>query len=96
MATTVEAISPGDVTKIGIGVIVGLIVIGALSSMVITHIVGRIIVLAVVVAACVVVWVQRTHIKDDVNSHACQLNATFFGVHVDVPDHVKTACRNDS
>jgi len=88
----VEALSSSDVTKVGIIVIVALLLIGALLSIVITAIVGRIIVLVVVVVAAFLVWQQRTHIKDQVNSHKCDLNATFFGVHLDAPDSVKQAC----
>jgi protein-S-isoprenylcysteine O-methyltransferase Ste14 len=90
----VEALSSSDVTKVGIIVIVALVLIGALLSIVITAIVGRIIVLVVVVALAVLVWQQRTHIKNQVNSHKCDLNATFFGIHLDAPDSVKAACRN--
>jgi protein-S-isoprenylcysteine O-methyltransferase Ste14 len=90
----VEALSSSDVTKVGIIVIVALVVIGALLSIVISAIVGRIIVLVVVVALAVLVWQQRTHIKDQMNAHKCDLNATFFGIHLDAPDSVKTACRD--
>ena len=89
----VEALSSSDVTKVGIIVIGAIVLIGALLSIVITAIVGRIIVLAVVIVAAVLVWQQRTHIKNQVNSHKCDLKATFFGIHLDAPDSVKQACR---
>ena len=90
----VEALSSSDITKVGIIVIVGLVVIGILLSIVITAVVGRIIVAVVVVVLAVLVWQQRTHIKNQVNAHKCDLNATFFGIHLDAPDNVKAACRN--
>jgi protein-S-isoprenylcysteine O-methyltransferase Ste14 len=86
----VGALSSSDITKVGVIVIVALVVIGALLSIVITAIVGRIIVLLVVVALAVLVWQQRTHVKDRIES--CHLSSTFFGVHLDAPDSVKKKC----
>ena len=89
----VEALSSSDVTKVGVIVIVALVVIGALLSIVITAIVGRIIVLVVVVALGLLVWQQRGHVQDKINSHKCDLNATFFGIHLDAPDSVVKECQ---
>jgi hypothetical protein len=89
----VEALNVQDVTKVGVIVIVALLVIGALLSIVITALIGRIIILVVVVVLAVLVWQQRGHVKDQINSHKCDLNATFFGVHLDAPDSVQQACR---
>ncbi|MFN2517646.1 MAG: hypothetical protein ABR604_01190 [Jatrophihabitantaceae bacterium] len=88
--TTVTALDSTQITKIGIGVIVGLVVVGLLLSLIITAIVGRIILAVVVVALGILVWQQRTVIEDHVKK--CQLNMTFLGVHVDAPDHVVRAC----
>lgn len=90
----VEALSTSDVTKVGVIVIVALVVIGALLSIVITAIVGRIIVLVVVVALGVLVWQQRTHVKDQIDK--CHLSVSFFGVHLDAPDSVVKACQQKS
>jgi 4-hydroxybenzoate polyprenyltransferase len=92
--STVEAIGSGDITKIGIGIIVALVVIGALLSFVITALIGRIAIIVVVVVLGIFVWQQRTHVEDRINSNKCDLTATFFGIHVDAPDHVKQACRD--
>jgi protein-S-isoprenylcysteine O-methyltransferase Ste14 len=86
----VEALSSGDVTKVGVIVIVALVVIGVLLSIVISAIVGRIIVLVVVVGLAIVVWQQRTHVKHQIES--CHPSATFFGVHLDTPDSVQRKC----
>jgi Na+(H+)/acetate symporter ActP len=88
----VEALNVQDVTKVGVIVIVALVVIGALLSIVITALIGRIIILAVVVVLAVLVWQQRGHVKDQINTHKCDLNATFFGVHLDPPDSVRQFC----
>jgi len=88
---TVEALSSSDVTKVGIIVIVALVLIGALLSIVITAIVGRIIVLVVVIALAVVVWQQRTHVKDQIKK--CDLSVSFFGVHLDAPQSVVQECK---
>jgi multisubunit Na+/H+ antiporter MnhE subunit len=91
--SSVDAIGSSDITKIGVGIIVALIVLGALLSFVITALIGRVVILVVVVVLGIFVWQQRTHVEDRVNSHKCDLNATFFGVHLDAPDRVKQACQ---
>jgi hypothetical protein len=88
--SSVEALSSSDITKVGVIVIVALVLIGALLSIVITAIVGRIVVLVVVVALAVLVWQQRTHVKDRIES--CHFSTTFFGVHLDAPQSVKDHC----
>jgi|tagenome__1003787_1003787.scaffolds.fasta_scaffold15918115_1 protein-S-isoprenylcysteine O-methyltransferase Ste14 len=92
--SSVEALNANDITKVGVIVIVALVVVGALLSIVITAIVGRLIILAVVIVAGVFVWQQRTHVKDQIND--CKLSVTFFGVHLDAPDSVKRACPPNS
>lgn len=90
-----------DITKIGIGVIIALVVIGALLSIVITAIVGRIILLVVVVALGVFVWVQRGSVQSKVddfkNGHvaSCQFDKTFFGIHVKAPASLVSECEKN-
>ena len=91
-AADVRALDAADVTKVGVIVIVALVVIGALLSIVITALIGRLVVLVLVVVAAAFVWQQRTHIENSVNSRACNLNATFFGIHLDPPQSVRQAC----
>ena len=90
-----EALQSGDITKIGVGVIIGLVVLGFLMSLIITAIVGRIIILVLVVGLGAWVWQQRTTLKDDIDK--CHLSTTFFGIHVSAPksvvDHCKTLQR---
>jgi protein-S-isoprenylcysteine O-methyltransferase Ste14 len=88
---TVEALNSQDITKVGVIVIVALVLIGALLSIVITAIVGRIIILVLVIAAGAFVWQQRTHVRDQVD-HNCAKSVSFFGVSVDVPDSVRQKC----
>jgi Na+/proline symporter len=90
----VEALNSGDITKVGVAVIIALVVIGALLSIVITAIVGRLIILAIVIVAAVFVWQQRGHVQDQINAHKCNLHATFFGIHLDAPASVQQACKN--
>ena len=90
--TTVEALNADNITAIGVGVIVALVVLGAALSFVITAILGRVVIGAVIVVLAIVVWQQRGHVKDSINSRACNLNTTFFGFHVDPPAAVKQAC----
>jgi protein-S-isoprenylcysteine O-methyltransferase Ste14 len=88
------AIGSADITKIGVGVIIALVVIGGLLSLLITAIIGRVIILVVVVALGIFVWQQRTSIQDSINAHKCDLSATFFGIHLDAPASVKQACNS--
>jgi protein-S-isoprenylcysteine O-methyltransferase Ste14 len=90
---TAVALSAANITQIGIVIIVALVVIGVLLSIVITALVGRLIILALVVGLAIFVWQQRTHVKDEINSHKCNLHATFFGFHLDAPQSVINACR---
>jgi protein-S-isoprenylcysteine O-methyltransferase Ste14 len=90
--TSVAALNSNDITKVGVIVIVALVLIGAVLSMVISALVGRVIILVVVVVLGVLVWQQRTHLKDQFDK--CKLQATFFGVHLDAPQSVIDQCRN--
>jgi len=85
-----EALNSSDITKVGVIVIVALVLIGLLLSIVITAVVGRVIILVVVVGLGILVWQQRTHIKNQVDN--CHFNATFFGVHVTAPQSVQQNC----
>lgn len=90
---SVEAINAGDITKIGIGIIIAMIVIGFLLGLLITAILGRIIIAVVVIVLGIFVWQQRSHVQDEFNTKVCGLNATFFGIHLDPPDDVRQKCR---
>ena len=84
------AITSGDITKIGIGATIGLIVIGFLLSLIITAIIARVIIVVIVVVIGIFVWQQRASIENDVKK--CQLDMTFFGFHIDAPKSIKDAC----
>jgi ABC-type iron transport system FetAB permease component len=94
MTGSVEALGAGDITKVGIGVIVALVVIGFVLSLIISALIGRLIILVVVVALGILVWTQRTHVENSFDKHKCDLNATFFGIHLNAPDSVKQACKS--
>jgi protein-S-isoprenylcysteine O-methyltransferase Ste14 len=88
---TVEALNSSNITKIGVIVIVALVVVGVLLSLLISALIARVIILVVVIGLSILVWQQRTHIKDQIDS--CKLNATFFGIHVSAPQSAIEACR---
>jgi protein-S-isoprenylcysteine O-methyltransferase Ste14 len=90
---TPEALDVQDITKVGVIVIVALLLIGIVLSFVITAVIGRLIIAVVVVVLAVLVWQQRTHVKNQLNAHKCDLKATFFGIHLDVPAKVHQACK---
>jgi hypothetical protein len=99
--TSVQSLQTSDITKIGIGVIIALVVIGALLSLVITAIIGRLILLVIVVALAAFVWVQRGTVQDKVddfkNGHvaSCQFDKTFFGIHVKAPSKLVAECEQN-
>jgi len=85
------ALNSGDITKLGIGVIAVIVVIGIVLSLIISKLIARVIVLIVVVVLAVIVWQQRTSLKNDFDK--CKFNATFFGVHFDAPQSLVKTCR---
>jgi hypothetical protein len=80
----------GDVTKLGVGIIIALIVIGLIISALVTKLVVRIIVAVAVVVLAFVVWQQRTSIEHKINQHKC--NFSFLGVHLDPPNRLNRVC----
>jgi uncharacterized membrane protein len=85
MGPTVQAINADDITKIGVGTIVVLVIIGLILGALITKLIVRAVIALVVVVLAVVVWQQRGHVKDEYDKKACGVDATYFGVHVDPP-----------
>jgi uncharacterized metal-binding protein len=90
--SSVVAVDSSQITRIGVGAIIALVVIGFVLSLVITAIVGRIIIAVVVIALGVLIWQQRTSIEDHVKK--CELNMSFLGVHVDAPKDVHEHCQS--
>jgi hypothetical protein len=89
---SVAALDSSDITKIGIGATIAVVVIGLLLSMIITALVARVVILVVVVLLGVFIWQQRAVIEDHVKK--CQLNMSYFGVHVDAPQSVQDKCND--
>lgn len=90
-----EAISAGDITKIGVGLIVAVVVIGLVLTVVISAIIGRVIIVVIVIALGAFIWQQRSAVQDKINTYqhnACNFSATFFGVHLSAPDDLRQAC----
>jgi protein-S-isoprenylcysteine O-methyltransferase Ste14 len=81
------ALQADDVTAIGIGIIVVVVVLGFLLSLVFAKIVAKIVVLLVVVGLGFLVWQQRTSVENKIKDKTCG-GYTFFGLHVDPPDDV--------
>jgi uncharacterized metal-binding protein len=88
------ALDSGQITKVGVGVIVVLVLLGILLGLVITAIVARVIIAIVVVALGALIWQQRTSIEDHVKK--CNLDMSFLGMHVDAPNHVSRHCQSIS
>lgn len=85
----------GDVTKLGVGIIIALVVIGVLVGLLITAIVGRLIIAVIVIGLAIFVWQQRSSVENKINdakNHACDFHATFFGVRLDAPQSIRAKC----
>ncbi len=80
-----------NIGKIAVAIIIGLFVVGALLSLIVTKIVGRVIILIVVLALAGWVWQQRGELQDKVKK--CQLTLSFFGQDVKAPQGVIDACK---
>ena len=87
---SLSGLNSDQIGKIGIGAIIAVVVIGLLLGMIISAIVGRILILVIVVALGAYIWQQRASIEDHV--HKCDLNMSFFGVHVNAPANVVQQC----
>jgi uncharacterized membrane protein len=77
-----QALETGQAETIGILVIVGLVVVGAIISAIITAIIGRIIVIVLVLVLAGYIWTQRS----DISSAAKKCDATFLGIHLTPSD----------
>ena len=88
-----QALETGQAETIGIFVIIGLVIAGAVISAIITAIIGRIVVIVVVLLLAGFVWTQRS----DISSAAKKCDATFLGVHL-TPSNatLKQHCQNIS
>ena len=87
---TAVALSSDNITKIGLIIIAAVVLIGLLLSIVITALVARIVILVLVIGLGILVWQQRTHLKDKFDN--CDTQATFFGIHFDAPQSVTDRC----
>lgn len=88
--TTVAALQSTDVTKVGIGTILVLLVVGILVFVAVSAIIGRIIVVLVVVGLGLLVWQQRSTVLDHINK--CDLKTSFLGIDIQAPDRVVNTC----
>jgi hypothetical protein len=85
------ALDSSRITTIAVGATVALVVIGLLLGLVISALIGRVLILAVVVVLGVVVWQQRSSIQHKLDK--CQLSGTYFGVHWQAPKSVVERCQ---
>jgi hypothetical protein len=88
----VSALSSTSIGAVGLGTIAVVVVIGIVLALVISALIARALVVVVAVALAVLVWQQRSSIENAVEN--CKTNLSFFGVHVDVPQHVRRDCRS--
>jgi hypothetical protein len=87
------ALNAAQVPNIGTGVVIGVAVIALLLVIFLSNLVVRVIIVVLAVALGAYVWQQRTVIQDRITKDKCQLNSTFFGIHVKAPEDVVKACQ---
>jgi type II secretory pathway pseudopilin PulG len=90
---SVTALTASQVPNIGIGLLIGIIVVGVVIAIIVSSLVSRIVIAAIVLALGTYVWQQRTVIQHRITTSKCQLNTTFFGIHVKAPADVVQACQ---
>ena len=59
---------------------------------ILTSLVVRVVIVVIAVALGIYVWQQRSVIESRISKDKCQLNTTFFGIHVKAPNDVVQAC----
>jgi hypothetical protein len=90
MAAALLALDTNSAKTIGIGAIVMIVAVGVLLTFVVTAVVGRLLLVAAVVALGIVVWTQRAAIE----SSAKKCDAHFFSLHLTPSDPaVKKRCQ---
>ena len=87
------ALNSSQIPNIGIGMVIAIAVVALLLVVFLSSLVARVLILVIAVALGVFVWQQRTVIKDKISTDKCQLNTTFFGIHVKAPADVVQACQ---
>lgn len=84
------ALGSDDLTTLGVGLTIALVIVAVLIVLAVKALVVRVVTVVVVVVLGVVVWQQREHVRDAYNS--CNVDVTYFGIHLDVPAGVRQAC----
>ena len=86
----IEAFSTDDAKSVAIVAIVVLVVLGAVASFIVTKLMGRLIVAALVVALGIFIWTQRADIEDAAKH--CKV-PTFVGIHLTPSKSITDHCR---
>jgi type II secretory pathway pseudopilin PulG len=88
------ALKASQIPNLGVGLLIGIVVVGIVIAIIVSSLVSRIVIAVIVLALGTYVWQQRTVIQHRITKDKCQLNTTFFGIHVKAPADVVQACKN--
>ncbi len=88
---TVEALQSDDVTKVGIGLVIALVVVGVLVLLAVTALIARLVVLLVVIGLGLLIWQQRGAVQDRIKK--CALDTSYLGIKVQAPGDVVAQCK---
>lgn len=87
------ALNSTQVPKLGVGLLIGIAVLAILLVVFLSSLVIRVAIIVIAVALGAYVWQQRSTIENHISKDKCQLNTTFFGIHVKAPADVVQACQ---
>ena len=88
-----SALDTSQVKNLGIGSILIVALVGLVLAYLVTRVVAKIIVIAVVIVVCFVGYHERSKVIDAIDKQAKNCDVTFFGIHVKPSNPtVKQAC----
>jgi hypothetical protein len=89
----ISGLDTSQVKTLGIGAIAVVVIVGLIAAYLVTKIVTKIIVLAVMVVLGLALYNQRSKVLDALDKSAMNCNVSFFNVHVQPTDAtIKKAC----
>lgn len=90
---SISALDTSQVKNLGLGSIFVVALIGLVLAYLVTKVVAKIIVIALVIVFCLVAYNERSNVISALDTHAKNCDVTFFGIHVQPSNPtVKAAC----
>jgi uncharacterized membrane protein len=87
-----SSLDSSDITKVGVGSTIAIVVIGLILLMVVGALIARVLIVIVVLVIAAFIWQQRSVIEDHVKNCQNYKSLSFFGFHIDTPKSVQDVC----